>query len=280
MTVAVTGGARGIGRATAEAFAREGRAVAIGDLDLQEAERVAEAIGPSAIALPLDVRDRGSFGVFLDEAEERLGPLEVLVNNAGIMSIGAFADEDDETSRRMLEINAYGVLVGSRLAATRMAARTRPASPEGTGGGGHIVNVASTAGRVGFAGGATYCGTKFFVVGLSEALHAELRDSGVRVSCILPGLVDTELVAGLKVPRFVRATRPETVAEAIVQAVRTNRFETFVPRVMGGASRLTSLFPRRMVEAAGRAVGADRALFEHDRAARREYELRVKQEAE
>ena len=95
------------------------------------------------------------------------------------------------------------------------------------------MNVASTAGRVGFAGGATYCATKFFVVGLSEALHAELRDSGVRVSCILPGLVDTELVAGLKVPRFVRATRPEAVAEAIVQAVRTNRFETFVPRVDG-----------------------------------------------
>ena len=270
MTVAVTGGARGIGRATAEAFARQGRAVAIGDVNLEEAERAAEAIGPSAIALPLDVRDRGSFGVFLDEAESRHGPLSVLVNNAGIMSIGAFLDEDDETSRRMLEINAYGVLVGSRLAAVRMAAR----------GDGHIVNVASAAGRIGFAGGATYCATKFFVVGLSEALHTELRGSGVRVSCILPGVVDTELVTGLNVPRFVRPTPPEGVAEAIVRAVRKNRFETFVPRSIGRASWLTSLFPRRLVEVAGKAVGAERALFEHDRAARQAYEERVRQEAE
>ena len=70
------------------------------------------------------------------------------------------------------------------------------------------------------------------------------------------------------------------MAEAVVEAVRKNRFETFVPRVMGGASRLTSLFPRRLVESAGKAVGAERALFDHDRAARREYERRVKQEAE
>jgi short-subunit dehydrogenase len=132
---------------------------------------------------------------------------------------------------------------------------------------------------VGFSGGATYCATKFFVMGLSESLHAELRDSGVKVSCILPGLVDTELVAGLKVPRFLRATRPETVADAIVEAVRRNRFETFVPRAMGGASRLTALFPRRIVEAAGKAVGAERALFHHDRTARRAYDERVKEKA-
>ena len=106
MVVAVTGGARGIGRATAEAFAREGSAVAIGDVDPKEAERTAEAIGSPAIALPLDVRDRESFAAFLDGAESRLGPLSVLVNNAGVMSIGPFVDEDDESTRRMLEINA------------------------------------------------------------------------------------------------------------------------------------------------------------------------------
>ena len=199
------------------------------------------------------------------------GRSTVLVNNAGIMSIGAFVDEDDETSRRMLEINAYGVLVGTRLAASRMAAR----------GEGHIVNVASTAGRVGFAGGATYCATKFFVVGLSEALHAELRDSGVKVSCILPGLVDTELVAGLKVPRFVRATPPEAVAEAVVEAVPQEPLRDL--RAAGHGRRqpahlaLPPPVGRGGREGRGRRAGALRA---RSRGAPRRMNERVKQEAD
>jgi short-subunit dehydrogenase len=265
VTGAVTGGARGIGRATAEALAREGMNVAIGDVDAEEARSTAGSLGDAAVGLPLDVRDRDSFNGFLEDVEQRLGPVDVLVNNAGIMSIGPFAEEDDATTRRMLDVNAYGVLLGTRLAAARMGAR----------GGGHVVNVASAAGRVGFPGGATYCATKFFVVGLCEALHAELRDSGVRVSCVMPGVVDTELISGLDVPGFVRPTDPAKVADAIVRVLRTEAHSVFVPRSIGYTSRLSRLFPRRMVEAAGRVVGADRVLVEHDRAARRDYNERV-----
>src|SRR5690242_3554873 len=93
--VAITGAARGIGRATAVALAREGAVVAIGDLDLDLAQRAADEIGPRATAFGLDVTDRGSFEDFIAAVEERLGPVDVLVNNAGIMALGPFVEETD-----------------------------------------------------------------------------------------------------------------------------------------------------------------------------------------
>src|SRR6476661_5867242 len=98
--VAITGGGRGIGRATAAALIAQGARVAIGDIDAPLAERTAAELGAGTIGLPLDVTDRESFAAFLDEAERQLGPLDVLVNNAGIMQIGRFLDEDDLTAQR------------------------------------------------------------------------------------------------------------------------------------------------------------------------------------
>src|ERR687886_2135546 len=114
--VAITGGARGIGRATAEALAREGARVAIGDLDADLARRTAEEIGPAATAFTLDVTDRASFEAFVDAVEADLGPVDVLVNNAGIMPLGPFLEEDDATAQRQININLHGVLYGMKLA--------------------------------------------------------------------------------------------------------------------------------------------------------------------
>src|SRR4030081_390997 len=122
-TAAITGGARGIGRSTAQAMLRQGMRVAIGDVDLEAARKAAPELGPSAVALPLDVTDRASFSSFLDEAEEQLGPLDVLVNNAGIMQVGRFIDEDDATATRMIDINLHGVIFGNKLALNRMIPR-------------------------------------------------------------------------------------------------------------------------------------------------------------
>src|SRR5262245_59286060 len=136
--VAITGGARGIGKATATALVRKGCRVAIGDLDLELAERTAGELGGGTVALALDVTDRGSFSAFLDAAERELGPLDVVVNNAGIMPVTPLVEEADDSVRRQLDINVYGVIAGTQLAIERLRPR----------GSGHIVNIASQAGKV------------------------------------------------------------------------------------------------------------------------------------
>src|SRR5919107_2844426 len=180
--VAITGAARGIGRATAIALVRAGARVAIGDLDEEQARRTADELGGGAVAFALDVTERASFERFLEAVEDTLGPVDVLVNNAGIMPLGPFLAEDDATARRQVEVNVHGVLFGMKIVLPRLVARGR----------GHVVNIASAAGKGAYPGGATYCGTKHFVVGVSETVRGELRGSGVELSVVMPVLVDTE----------------------------------------------------------------------------------------
>jgi NADP-dependent 3-hydroxy acid dehydrogenase YdfG len=263
--VAITGGARGIGRATASACVRAGMQVAIGDVDLPVARRTADELGHGTIAVELDVRNRASVRRFLDITEERLGSLDVLVNNAGIMHLGTLADEDDQSARRQVDINVHGVLHGIKEALPRMTAR----------GSGHIVNMASTAGRGGFAGAATYSGTKHFVVGASEAVRFELRGSPVEISCIMPVVVRTELAAGASDARFVAKLEPEDVADAVVKTLRFPRFEVFVPRYMSAMMTFAAILPRPAREGLARVLKADEVFMTRDDAARRDYELRA-----
>jgi NADP-dependent 3-hydroxy acid dehydrogenase YdfG len=263
--VAITGGARGIGKATAIALVGKGCRVAIGDLDPELAEQTAASLGGGTIALQLDVTDRESFSAFLDESERQLGPIDVLNNNAGIMPLGRFADEDDATARRMIDINLHGVIFGTKLALARMEPRNS----------GHIVNIASQAGKAGFPGGATYCATKHAVVGLSEAVRAELDGTAIEVSCVMPAIVNTELASGLKEARGVKNLEPEEVADAIVDALETGRFEVWVPRSTQHIATVMNLVPRRGREAIARFLKADKVLAEADPAARAGYEQRA-----
>jgi len=266
-TVAITGAARGIGRSTAEALLRQGMRVAIGDVDLETARVTASELGPSAVALPLDVTDRASFSSFLDEAEQQLGPIDVLVNNAGIMQIGRFIDEDDLTARRMIDINLHGVILGTKLALDRMIPRGR----------GHIVNVASQAGKFGTPGGATYSATKHAVVGLTEAVRGEMRLMGVQVqlSYVMPYVVKTELGSGLSQARGLSELEPSEVADAIVDALRYGTVEVWVPKRSRRTNQLITVLPRRLSEAMGRAIKADRVLADADAGLRRGYDLRA-----
>ncbi len=264
--VVITGGARGIGAATAAALHRHGARVAIGDLDLDLAKQTAAGIGSGVAALPLDVTDHAGFTGFLDEVERQLGPIDVLVNNAGIMPVTWFHEEAPETTARQLAINLHAVIHGTREAVKRMTARRT----------GHIVNVASSAGKFGFPGVATYCATKHAVVGLSEAVRQELRGTGVEISCVMPAIVRTELTSGIGDAKLVKSLTPEAVADAIVGALRRPRFDVFVPRIVGGLNRWLRLLPRGASEAIARALGTDHVMLDGagspDRAA---YEARA-----
>jgi NADP-dependent 3-hydroxy acid dehydrogenase YdfG len=264
---AITGAARGIGRATAAAFLRQGMRVAIGDVDVDAAGRTAQELGPSAVALELDVTDRDSFSAFLDGAEEQLGPLDVLVNNAGIMQIGRFLDEDDLTARRMVDINLHGVILGTKLALARMVERDR----------GHVVNVSSQAGKFGAPGGATYSATKHAVVGLTEAVRGELHLMGahVDVSYVMPFVVNTELGSGLGQTRGMSSLQPSDVADAIVEALQLGIVDVWVPKSAKRQMTFGSLLPRRLSEGMARAMKADRVLAGADGTIRSRYELRA-----
>jgi NAD(P)-dependent dehydrogenase (short-subunit alcohol dehydrogenase family) len=262
--VAITGGARGIGKATATALVRKGCRVAIGDLDLELAERTAAGLGGGTIALALDVTDRASFTAFVDETERQLGPVDVVINNAGIMPVTALVDESDDSIRRQLDINIYGVIVGTQLAIERMRPR----------GGGHIVNIASQAGKIAIPGIATYSGTKHAVVGICEAVKAELRGSGVEVHCVMPTVVNTELTAGVS-QKLIKPVEAEDVADEIAEALEVGRFDVYVPRSNAVMTRFGALMPRRVREAIGRLMKADKLMFEVDHGARRAYEERA-----
>jgi NADP-dependent 3-hydroxy acid dehydrogenase YdfG len=263
--VAITGGARGIGKATAKALAREGAKVAIGDLDAGLAQQAADELGTEALGLELDVTERESFANFLDQVEERLGPVDVLVNNAGIMPLSRFVDEEDATARRMIDINLHGVLFGMKEALPRMERR----------GTGHVVNIASQAGKGGFPGGATYSATKHAVVGVSEAVRGELRDTGVEISVVMPAVVNTELGSGLPENRAAPKLEPEDVANEIVAALQVPKFDVWVPRNTVAIYKVLQLLPRGAREAVGRFLKADKVLAEPDRAARAAYEDRA-----
>jgi NAD(P)-dependent dehydrogenase (short-subunit alcohol dehydrogenase family) len=263
--VAITGGARGIGKTTAAALVKRGCRVAIGDLDQELAEKAAAQLGGGTIALPLDVTDRGSIERFLDEAERQLGPLDVLINNAGIMPVTPLAEESDESIRRQLDINLYGVIVGTQLAVRRMRPRRS----------GHVVNVASSAGKAGVPGIATYSATKHAVVGFTEAVRAEHIDDGIEFSYVMPITVNTQLIEGLADQRGVKRVEPEDVAAEIVEALETAKVDVYVPKQLRASVVVGTMLPRRAREALGRFMGVDKVMTEVDPAKRRAYEERA-----
>jgi NADP-dependent 3-hydroxy acid dehydrogenase YdfG len=249
--IAITGAGRGIGKATARALISRGAKVAIGDIDIEVAQATARELGGSCTALRLDVTDRASVDAFLDQVEEHVGPIDVLINNAGIMPTVRFLEEDEASIDRQFAINVRGVMHGMRAVIPRMLQR----------GGGHVVNIASTAGKFGVPGVATDCATKHAVVGLSNSVRAELRDTPVDLSVVMPVIVRTELTDGVPDTRGVKTLQPEDVAASIVEAIETRRYEVWCPRSVHAMYRATTLLPLRANDLFARVTKAENAML-------------------
>jgi NAD(P)-dependent dehydrogenase (short-subunit alcohol dehydrogenase family) len=263
--VAITGAARGIGKATAAALVRQGARVGIADIDADLAQRTAEELGGGVRAYEVDVTSRPSVTAFLDSVERDLGPLDVMINNAGIMPVGPFLEESDASAVRQLDINVHGVIFGMKEALPRMLPRRS----------GHIVNLASVAGKAGFPHLATYCASKHAVVGVTESARAEFQDAGIEFTLIMPSLVDTELTSGLKAGRGIEKAKPEDVADAIVEALQQPRIDVFVPRVVGKITAVMQALPRAARESIGRMLDGDKVMVQADMTERRAYEDRA-----
>jgi NADP-dependent 3-hydroxy acid dehydrogenase YdfG len=258
----VTGGGRGIGEATARALAKAGAEVVIGDIDEAAAQNVARDIGPRAIAVKLDVADPASFTAFIEAARE-IGPVELLVNNAGIQRTGDFVSQNLDMQLREISINLGGVTTGMRLALPDMLRRDS----------GHIVNVASMAAKMTVPGAAVYSASKFGVASLSRAVRAEIAGANVTITTILPAAVQTELTAGLDI-RGVPKAAPEDVAREILASCRHGRPEVTLPRWLGSVGAIEQGVPERLGEFIKRAVGAkERVSSDNERS--RKYQERI-----
>ncbi|MBF6268494.1 SDR family oxidoreductase [Nocardia farcinica] len=266
--VVITGGARGIGYATARTLRDLGAQVAIGDVDEAKVKESGAELGLDVYGA-LDVTDPDSFEAFLDQVERTLGPIDVLVNNAGIMPTGHFADEPDRVSRRILDINVYGVVLGSKLATRRMLERGR----------GHVINIASLAGVVATPGLATYCASKAAVLALTDTLRLEYRDRGIEFSAVTPTFTNTELVAGTAGAKGMRNAEPEEIAAAVAALITTPRRRVAVTKLAGRLANLQYYVPEKVLDFLGDKLGMKEVfLSEVDQQARAAYERRARGE--
>jgi len=189
----VTGASSGIGEATVEALVREGAAVAAGARRRDRLEALAERLGDTVHVSEVDVTDQEAARSFVEQAASEMEGVDILINNAGVMLLGPVTGADIEHWQRMINVNLLGLLYCTHAALPIM----------GAGGGGHIINVSSVAGRNATLGSAVYNMTKWGVTGFSEALRQEALHANIRVTCVEPGFVDTELQGHNEIPVVV-----------------------------------------------------------------------------
>lgn len=217
-TAIITGGASGIGAATARLFSAEGAQVVIADIDLVGAEQLQREIGTAARACYLDVTEASTWHSCMAECEAHSGTVDILVNNAGVGTGGSVVDEPLEGHHRTLDVNVTGVWLGMRAVIPAMVQQ----------GSGSIINISSIDGLVGVAQLATYTASKFAVTGMTRSVALELGPKGVRVNSVHPGFIATPMFnkgAPGKSARYndaiarqpiARAGLPEEVAKAIL----------------------------------------------------------------
>ena len=232
----VTGASRGIGAAVVRAAAKRGAQVGLISRTQDELDALLKEVGGRGAVATADVGDRTQAEKAIADIERALGPIDILVNNAGIGWYGAFADTPVEDFERLMRVNYLGTIYATKAVLPGMIARRK----------GHIVNVSSVAGRIGAPFEAAYSATKFAVTGLSEALAIELSASGVGVSIINPGIVETEFFNARGHPFERKTPKPisaERIAADVIVAVERNKLEIFNPRWLRSAFVSRAVMP-------------------------------------
>jgi short-subunit dehydrogenase len=254
--VLITGGGSGIGRSLARRFASEGAEVHVADLNLPAAEEVAHdisAMGGRAGAWQLDVTDAAAIVSVRARLLEASGPIDVLVNNAGIVHGGAFLDVPLDRHQATFHVNTLGVVAVTHAFLPDLVGR-----PEA-----HILNVASAAAFTGLPFGSTYAASKWAVMGFSESIRLELLAQGrrhVRVTAVCPGYVGTGMFEGAQALRLTRILTPERVADLAVRAVLANREMVMTPWVVALGPTLRGVVPRRLFDWIAALFGAQTSM--------------------
>jgi NAD(P)-dependent dehydrogenase (short-subunit alcohol dehydrogenase family) len=220
--VLITGAARGMGKLHAANFAREGSVVVLTDVDEAELDKTVEGLksqGYQAHAYKLDVSDRDACFALAEKVKSEVGPIDVLVNNAGITECVPVLDQSESALRRMTDVNYLSQVWMMQAVVPDMVRRRS----------GHVVNVASIAGKVGTAMMGGYCATKHAVIGITDAIRQELRGSGVQFTLIEPGYVSTGMFEGGNIPFITSWQDPQKVSDALISGVKKNKGEVCVP---------------------------------------------------
>lgn len=248
--VVVTGGSGGIGRAVAVAALERGARVGLVARGSAGLDRAAAELGPRVATATADVTDRAAVDVALSQLRDELGPIDVLVNSAGLGAVGpATLSTTPAVTDQLLAANLTGVLHPTLAVLPSMLARRQ----------GHVVVIGSVAGRIGVPGEAAYSASKFALNGFAEALALELRSWGIGVSLVSPGAVDTGFFAARGAPyarRWPPPIQPERVARAVIRAVERKRFDVVVPAWLRVALVARAAFPGAYSWAASRATGS------------------------
>ncbi|OFW59949.1 MAG: hypothetical protein A2133_05235 [Actinobacteria bacterium RBG_16_64_13] len=237
--VVVTGASSGIGRATAVAFARKGAHLVLAarrQQALEDVEKQARTFGAETLVVPTDVSDRTEVKALIGAAMGRFGSVDVLVANAGTYLRCPVCDLTVERVEQVMAVNFYGSLYSILEVLPYMLERRA----------GHIVVVASVDGKKGVPPDGAYVASKFAITGLAEVLRQELRGTGVHLSTIFPGRIDTPMIADVRVPSASPKSPPEKVADAIVRAVLKQKAEVLVPRIGPKALLLANAFSSRI----------------------------------
>ena len=265
--VLITGGARGIGAATAALFAQAGARVWIGDVDEDACLSTAAELGVRGGRL--DVTSMPSWRELLARIESADGPVDVLVNNAGVMPLGPLDAETEHIRDLTLDVNVRGVLNGMQAVLGPMARR----------GAGQVINVASMAGMIPIPGMVTYNASKFAALGASLAARQEYAGTGVAVTAVLPSAVRTELASGARLGGALPTVDPQDVAAAILEVTGSRVARRSVPQWLAPAWETRAFVPEWLQNAARRFVDDRRALNSLDADARSSYTDRINRQA-